>query len=227
MSSERGWGSGERWESSGRWQNEPDRWRSDEERWRERGDYGRGDYDRWSGSRGREEEPRYGYGYGTSERWARPESHGGSRPEMRGDEWRWRSSSETRGIYEDDSGRVHSFSHWPDAGSYAGRGPKGYRRSDDRIREDICDRLTDDPHVDASEMEVAVQNGEVMLSGAVRSREDKRRAEDLAENIPGVREVHNNLRVGRWDDTASSGRTAATSGSMQGTATGAQPSSRR
>jgi hypothetical protein len=28
---------------------------------------------------------------------------------------------------------------------FAGRGPKGYQRSDERIREDICERLADDP----------------------------------------------------------------------------------
>jgi hypothetical protein len=32
-------------------------------------------------------------------------------------------------------------------GRHRGRGPKGYTRSDDRIREEVCDRLTDDPVV--------------------------------------------------------------------------------
>src|SRR5262245_64681573 len=35
---------------------------------------------------------------------------------------------------------------------YAGRGPKGYKRSDDRIHHEICDRMTDDPELDASEI---------------------------------------------------------------------------
>lgn len=97
------------------------------------------------------------------------------------------------------------YSGWemPGAGSargqFAGRGPKGYQRSDDRIREDVCDRLTDDPDIDASDIEVAVNRGEVTLSGAVRTRDDKRRAEDAIERISGVREVHNTLRVSRSD----------------------------
>lgn len=33
-------------------------------------------------------------------------------------------------------------------GQYAGRGPRGYTRGDERIREDVCDRLTDDPRVE-------------------------------------------------------------------------------
>lgn len=78
---------------------------------------------------------------------------------------------------------------------HRGRGPRGYRRSDERIREDICDMLTDDPYIDASNMEVTVKDCEVTLSGNVSSREDKRRAEDIAERISGVKDVHNSLRV--------------------------------
>jgi hypothetical protein len=84
---------------------------------------------------------------------------------------------------------------------YTGHGPRGYQRSDDRIREDVCDRLTDDPWVDASDVEITVRGGEVTLSGSVRDRGDKRRTEDIIENISGVREVHNNLRVAHGGDT--------------------------
>jgi osmotically-inducible protein OsmY len=80
---------------------------------------------------------------------------------------------------------------------YIGRGPKNYKRSDDRIRDEICDRMTEDPMLDASEIEVEVTDGEVMLSGSVTSRAQKRRAEDVAENISGVRDVTNYLRVTR------------------------------
>ncbi|WP_414475612.1 BON domain-containing protein [Microvirga sp. M2] len=78
---------------------------------------------------------------------------------------------------------------------HRGRGPKGYIRSDERIREDVSDRLTDDPFVDASEIEVGVSSCEVTLSGTVDSREAKHRAEDCAERVSGVRHVQNNLRV--------------------------------
>jgi osmotically-inducible protein OsmY len=78
---------------------------------------------------------------------------------------------------------------------HRGRGPKGYTRSDERIREDVNDRLTDDAYVDASEIEVAVSGCEVTLTGTVDSREAKRRAEDCAESVSGVRHVQNNLRV--------------------------------
>lgn len=79
-------------------------------------------------------------------------------------------------------------------GEHRGRGPKGYRRSDDRIREDINDRLTDDAWLDASDIDVEVKDGEVTLSGTVRSRDDKRRAENIAESVSGVTHAQNNLR---------------------------------
>ena len=80
-------------------------------------------------------------------------------------------------------------------GPHAGRGPRGYQRADERIREDVCDRLCEHGYVDASLIEVTVQNGEVTLVGTVSERPEKRMAEDAAESVPGVREVHNQLRV--------------------------------
>lgn len=80
-------------------------------------------------------------------------------------------------------------------GRHRGRGPRGYTRSDERIREDVNDRLTDDPIVDASDIEVLVSRGEVTLNGNVDSRTAKRRAEDCADDVSGVRHVQNNLRV--------------------------------
>ena len=78
-----------------------------------------------------------------------------------------------------------------------GLGPKGYKRSDERISEDAHERLTDDPWLDATEITVAVSGGEVTLSGTVTSREAKHRAERLVEYVGGVRHVQNNLRIER------------------------------
>lgn len=83
---------------------------------------------------------------------------------------------------------------------FAGRGPKGYKRSDDRIRDEICDCMTDDPALDASEIVVEVMDGEVTLSGSVTSREQKRLAEDVAARISGVKDVTNQLRVTRTEN---------------------------
>ncbi|HEY8383800.1 MAG TPA: CBS domain-containing protein [Microvirga sp.] len=101
-------------------------------------------------------------------------------------------------------------------GEHQGRGPKSYQRSDDRIREDINERLTDDAMIDASEIEVSVQNREVILTGTVRDRGEKRRAEDVAEQVPGVAHVQNNLRVGQRQGGHVSGTEAGDSGMASG-----------
>jgi BON domain-containing protein len=80
-------------------------------------------------------------------------------------------------------------------GQYAGRGPRNYQRSDERIEEDINEWLTDHGDLDATDIEVKVNNGEVTLSGSVDSRWAKRIAEDVAESVSGVKDVNNNLRV--------------------------------
>jgi hypothetical protein len=77
------------------------------------------------------------------------------------------------------------------------RNPKNYKRSDERIREDICDRLSVSAEVDPSEIEVSVSAGEVTLMGFVTDREMKFIAEDIADDVPGVHEIHNQLRVKR------------------------------
>lgn len=84
---------------------------------------------------------------------------------------------------------------WNASGPHTGRGPRGYQRSNERIREDVNDRLTQYGHLDATEIEVRVENGEVYLTGSVDDRRSKRMAEDLAESVTGVRDVHNELRV--------------------------------
>ena len=80
-------------------------------------------------------------------------------------------------------------------GPYAGVGPRNYRRPDDRILDDVNDRLTVDPWLDAEGIETSVANGVVTLSGTVASRADKRLAEDLADDAPGVVDVDNRLRI--------------------------------
>ena len=85
----------------------------------------------------------------------------------------------------------------PDMGPFRGRGPKGYTRSDERILDDVNDRLTDDAWIDASDIEVGVTNGVVTLEGTVPDRNQKRRAEDVAADCSGVHDVANRLRVRR------------------------------
>jgi len=99
---------------------------------------------------------------------------------------------------------------------HRGRGPRNYQRSDDRIREDVSERLSDDARVDASEIEIMVQNREVTLTGTVRDRNEKRWAEDIAESVSGVTHVQNNLRVGQRQGEHTTGTEAGDAVAMSG-----------
>src|SRR5690606_3511162 len=99
----------------------------------------------------------------------------------------------------DDAGRQHpnpgrrSRAYMED-GPHRGKGPRNYKRSDDRIKEEINDRLTDDPFVDCSDVEVSVENGEVTLTGSAVDKTQQRRIEDIAGSVRGVTDVDNRLR---------------------------------
>ena len=115
-------------------------------------------------------------GYGESQGRHAQSGHGRGGAEFRGHEFR---SPESRGVEE----------------SHRGRGPRDYVRADERIADDIIDRLTDDEHIDASEVLVMVEGGVATLTGNVPERAMKHRAEDIAADAHGVREVRNEIRV--------------------------------
>jgi hypothetical protein len=77
----------------------------------------------------------------------------------------------------------------------AGKGPRNAVRSDSLIAEELNERLTDDEQLDASEILVRVEDGHVLLTGEVRERWMKHRAEDIADAVRGVRDIENRLRV--------------------------------
>lgn len=154
----------------------------------------------WGRDRGsqRDWEPtgygRAGYG---RDRYGERSGYGDDQRRERG--WWDRASDEMSSWVGDESAerRRQQDEREGDRGAthHRGRGPRGYTRSDERIREDVSDRLADNPILDASDIEVMVSGGEVTLSGSVDSRYSKRLAEDLADEVSGVRHVQNNLRV--------------------------------
>lgn len=95
---------------------------------------------------------------------------------------------------------AHEVDLRPGHGRFFGRGPKNYRRTDERIREDICDRLIAHPDIDASDLEVHVSGGIVRMVGTVENRHEKRIAELIADDTLGVDDVDNQLKVrhGFW-----------------------------
>jgi osmotically-inducible protein OsmY len=148
------------------------------------GNYGqRGEYGGGFGTYTRDYDRKYGSGSGYR---GRGEQDYGARER----DWWDRATDEVSSWFgDDDATRRRRMDH------HRGRGPKNYSRSDDRIREDVSDRLTDDPLIDASDIDVSVSNQEVTLSGTVSSRNERRLAEEVAEETSGVKYVQNNLRV--------------------------------
>jgi len=154
--------------------------------------------------------PRDGYGPPSDRRYG-GQDQSGFDPHYPGERTGWHSTTERQVSQEYRPGRSDEYgthrAHGAPVRGYAtgnaqqglhsGRGPKGYTRSDERIREDVCDALTWDPDLDASEMTVSVSNGEVTLSGVVEDRQAKRQAEEVIEDIAGLKDVHNQLRARR------------------------------
>lgn len=110
--------------------------------------------------------------------------------------WWNKTTDEVAGwLGDEDAQRRRKFDRV--RGPHRGKGPRGYERSDERIREDVSDRFYDDPQLDASDINVTVDNKDVILEGTVESKEAKRRAEYLAESIRGVKDVENRLKINR------------------------------
>ncbi len=98
--------------------------------------------------------------------------------------------------------------------NFSGRGPRDYRRSSDRIREEVCDLLTDNSRLDASDISVKIEDdGVVNLSGSVDSRHSKRLAEDCCDHVRGVSDVRNNLSIDGdfWNKSQSSNTSSSKS----------------
>ncbi len=144
--------------------------------------------------------PMPGYGIPFIGGWYGQPRHGGY-PRGHWDRQAPRHGGEGRDFWDRASDEVSSWFGDEDAerrrerDRHRGKGPKGYRRSDERILDDVSDRMMDDGALDASDIDVTVSDGEVTLTGFVTDRFEKRRAEDCADSVSGVRHTQNNLRI--------------------------------
>ena len=128
---------------------------------------------------------RFGRGHGG---WDAPSEHGGDRWGQSGD---WRR--EAAYIMEE-----------PQMVRARGRGPKNYRRSDERVREDMCERLMMNDRVDSSDVTVEVRDGVVTLDGTVPERRMKYMIEDVAAECLHANDVENRIRVAQREEQAPS-----------------------
>lgn len=208
MSSQRG---GYMGSSGGRYSDESGSGYSQRGQWGDRYS-GRGSQYSRSGEYGR------GSDYGRGGEYGRSGEYGGG--EERG--WWDRASDAVASWFGDEEAerRRRMDAQRP----HRGKGPKGYRRSDERIKEDINDRLSEG-YIDASEIIVEVVSGEVTLTGTVSDRADKRRAEDIAEYVSGVSNVENRIRVkgndaNRYSSLQNTGTTDTSTSASGTSATG-------
>ncbi|SDY65462.1 BON domain-containing protein [Lysobacter sp. yr284] len=167
----------------------------------ERGDRERlHDYDEFDPRRGRHDEDyrddhrRMGEGYGHSSGYAGGGFAGsgygaGFEPNR---DWSRQRALDAQSAYREQGHR--------------GRGPRNYARPDQRIEEELNERLTEDALIDASDIEVSCSQGKVVLTGEVDDRWMKHRAEDIADACGGVKDVDNRIRVrGREHATLAAG----------------------
>lgn len=177
------------WRREREWQMRPDSgaWN----RGRTSGGFG-SEHASWQSGVSQSSDRAEGWGYGQGDMQTDRMGHGGWDTD-------WAANRPARGPGR--WGADWSNERAPSGQNYRGRAPRDYRRSDDRLREEVCDLFTDDAALDPSDVTVKVENGEITLAGSVSSREQKRRAEELAERISGVRDVINQLRVTRGETT--------------------------
>ncbi len=180
----------------GGWQQGPDDW-----------DQGFGQQGQYGGAGG------YGQGFGSGQQFG--QGFGQQGQYGRGGVEQARYGGPSQGYGQQGYGQQSQFGqgqgHWDQSqwgqgrsaqgqfgqgqGQFRGAGPKGYQRSDDRIREDVSDELEQHGSLDAHEIDVSVAQGIVTLRGTVPDRSMKRMAEDCVESCQGVKDVRNELRV--------------------------------
>jgi hypothetical protein len=193
--------SGERWEDNRRFFDDPERMprdgfgESDQEarqRYNIYRGYGSGDYDR-DLDQGRFAQARYDHSGGFARNLGPSLGHGPDRGYGYG-------SGEHPGYGQNIGyGQNERLRYGAPTGLPRGdknMGPKGYTRSDERIREDVCDRLSQG-YLDASDVEVTVSGGEVTLQGSVPNRQTKYQIEEITDQVSGVKDVHNRLTLSR------------------------------
>jgi hypothetical protein len=141
--------------------------------------------------RGADDDQGYGADFRPDEARGADDARSGPTDVYRGHE----EYSRGRGVWMPNEAGGGMASYSGRRGQFAGRGPRNYTRPDESIQDEACQWLSANPELDASDIEVHVQNGQVTLSGTVGRRREKHLAEDIVESVSGVREVRNEIRV--------------------------------
>jgi len=132
------------------------------------------------------------YGSG-SPSYSGPTSYGDEEGGYYGDRPQWADEPEASFETAERGGYNRGPTAWRDRGSRR-TDPKGYTRSDERVRENVCEHLAHSG-LDVSDVSVAVADGCVTLEGTVRDRRTKHRIEDCTDACAGVQDVDNRIRI--------------------------------
>jgi osmotically-inducible protein OsmY len=152
--------------------------------------------------------------YGSGGRYGGDQSYGGQYRSGQGYGSQYGSGQGYGAGYASSQGYGSATEYGQDYGSqqrgrFSGQGPKGWKRSDDRIKEDVNEMLARHDDIDPSEVEVKVENGAVTLEGTVPNRWMKRHMEDVVYSAFGVQDVHNRVRVEDSGNESSRNRNGA------------------
>jgi osmotically-inducible protein OsmY len=156
------------------------------------GERGRGQQDWQSSNYGSSSSQSGGYGSGSQS--GQQYGRGGGQQDWQQSRYSG-SSGSGQGSYGYEPTGWSYTEIWMIPGPHTGRGPQGYKRSDERIKEDVNERLMQHGQLDAGNINVQVKDGEVTLTGTVNNRRDKYMAEQAIESCMGVKDVQNQLRV--------------------------------
>lgn len=107
----------------------------------------------------------------------------------------WKRPGMRSGDYSKSKDHNHDHRNYSSIENFYGRGPKNFKRSDESIKEEACELLFWSSQVDATNIEVSIEDGCIFLDGHVSSRYAKKEAEAIVEDIVGISDVQNRLIV--------------------------------
>lgn len=140
----------------------------------------------------------FGGGYGGTTSSYRPGADAGYGTGSYGTESYGASGSWTGGVHGGEGGANGG-------GNRRKKSPKNFQRSDERIKEEVYDRLIQDPDIEIDDIEIEVQAGEVTITGTVPQRWLRYRVEETVDSIWGIKDITNNLRVRREEQAEGEG----------------------
>lgn len=107
--------------------------------------------------------------------------------------------------YESDDHSRYAGPEYLDRISLSEADRKNHRRTDVLIYEEVYEALLNDSVVDATDIEIKVEDGVVTLTGRVENRMMKKEAEICLEHITDIEDIFNLLTLSEFSDEGGEG----------------------